>query len=79
MAWKCEERINNGHSGRCSSQLPYLATAHVLRGRFTQQKVDKVAGLEAAHKLSSIQPVVVVLFGAQKALAIHLNKQEESV
>lgn len=35
-------------------KLAYLATAHVLRGRFTQQKVDKVAGLEASHKLSSI-------------------------
>lgn len=54
-------------------ELAYLATTHVLRRRFAQQEVDKVAGLEATHELCSVQPVVVVLLGAQKPLAIHLK------
>lgn len=58
-------------------ELAYLATTHVLRRGFAQQKVDKVAGLEAAHELCSVQPIVVVLLGAQKPFAIHLKQREK--
>lgn len=58
-------------------ELAYLAATHVLHRGFAQQKVDKVAGLEVAHELCSVQPVVVVLLGAQKPLAIHLKYREK--